>query len=168
MREITLPAPGTPAIPLSGLAGLTDLATPTLQRATPASAPTPARTAAAVHPPLALARPPAPAAPAYVEGSVPGPSVRRVVPDAAGSAGGPVVQTSRPSASSLPQLTVTPVIQREEAAAPAPAGTPASEAQRSDKELDQLAQDLFGRLRTRLRSEVIQEREARGLGFDAF
>ena len=39
---------------------------------------------------------------------------------------------------------------------------------RSETELDQLARDLFGRIRTHLRAEVIHEREARGLTFDAF
>ena len=38
----------------------------------------------------------------------------------------------------------------------------------SDSELDELAQALFGRIRTHLRAEVIHEREARGLTFDAF
>ena len=71
--------------------------------------------------------------------------------------------------SALPEFTVKPVVQREAAPAtdPAPASG-AADAAPTEKELDQLAQQLFGRLRTRLRAEVIQEREARGLGFDAF
>ena len=39
---------------------------------------------------------------------------------------------------------------------------------RSDRELDELAKALFGRIRTQLQSEVIHEREAKGLPFDAF
>ena len=38
----------------------------------------------------------------------------------------------------------------------------------SDTELDELARALFGRFRTHLRAEVIHEREAKGLTFDAF
>ncbi len=67
----------------------------------------------------------------------------------------------------MPDISVTPVIQRIDGSAPAPQSGPDGGA-RSDRELDELAQALFGRLRTRLRTEVIHEREARGLGFDAF
>jgi hypothetical protein len=59
------------------------------------------------------------------------------------------------------------VIQRIDGSAPTPQPG-AGGGTRSDKELDELAQALFGRFRTRLRTEVIHEREARGLGFDAF
>jgi hypothetical protein len=56
-------------------------------------------------------------------------------------------------------------VQREEAAAPAPASAANGH---SDRELDELAKALFGRIRTQLKSEVIHEREAKGLSFDAF
>jgi len=69
-------------------------------------------------------------------------------------------------------LTAIPVVQRE---APADTGqaTPgggggAGAGQRSDRELDELAESLFGRFRTQLRRELIHEREAKGLSFDAF
>jgi hypothetical protein len=66
-------------------------------------------------------------------------------------------------------LTAIPV-QRE---APADAGQPApaqtgGASPRSDRELDELAESLFGRFRTQLRRELIHEREAKGLSFDAF
>ena len=167
MREIVFPAPGTASIPLTGLPTAMDFAPPFVQRAAESPGVAAPSAATTSRPALALARPPAPAAPSLVEASVPGPSVRRLAPGASGSA--PVVQTSRADASPLPQLTVTPIVQREDSSTPTPTvSTAAPDLQRSEKELDQLAQDLFGRFRTRLRSEVIQEREARGLGFDAF
>ncbi len=62
-------------------------------------------------------------------------------------------------------FTATPIVQREEAPAP----TSGQQAEpRSDRELDELAKALFGRIRTQLKAEVIHEREAKGLGFDAF
>ena len=77
----------------------------------------------------------------------------------------PPVQASRDSgASGLPDITAIPVVQRVDGAAPA---APSEDGQ-SDSELDELAQALFGRIRGRLRAEVIHEREARGLTFDAF
>jgi hypothetical protein len=60
---------------------------------------------------------------------------------------------------------VTPVVQRVEGTAPAVQG---GETGHTDRELDELAKQLFGRFRGQLRAEVITEREARGLGFDAF
>ena len=79
----------------------------------------------------------------------------------------PAVQASRTrsTASSLPGITATPVVQRVDGAAPDPGG-PADG--HTDTELDELARALFGRIRTHLRSEVIHEREAKGLTFDAF
>ena len=50
----------------------------------------------------------------------------------------------------------------------APTSAPQPSNGRSDRELDELAKALFGRIRTQLKSEVIHEREAKGLGFDAF
>ena len=78
----------------------------------------------------------------------------------------PVVQTCRAAAGSRSAtFTATPIVQREEA--PAPTAPPPWRG-RSDRELDELAKALFGRIRTQLKSEVIHEREAKGLGFDAF
>jgi hypothetical protein len=77
----------------------------------------------------------------------------------------PVVQASRDGgASGLPDITATPVVQRVDGAAPAAP----SEDDQSDGQLDELAQALFSRIQGRLRAEVIHEREARGLTFDAF
>jgi hypothetical protein len=77
----------------------------------------------------------------------------------------PVVQASRDAGMpGLPGITAVPVVQRVDGAAPA---APSEEGQ-SDSELDELARSLFGRIRGQLRAEVIHEREARGLTFDAF
>jgi len=63
-------------------------------------------------------------------------------------------------------ISATPVVQRVDGAAPT---TPAEGSKgHSETELDELARALFGRLRTRLRNEVIYEREAKGLTFDSF
>jgi hypothetical protein len=81
----------------------------------------------------------------------------------------PVVQASTQGATTTapaaPVLgpTATPIIQRIDGSAPTP---PASADEKSDRELDELARAIFGRLRTRLRSEYIFEREAKGLTFD--
>ncbi len=76
------------------------------------------------------------------------------------------VQTSTADTTGGPiaGITATPVVQRVDGAAP-PAPT---EQGRSESELDELARALFGRIRTHLRTEVIHEREAKGLTFDAF
>jgi hypothetical protein len=102
----------------------------------------------------------------HVPSPIPAAPVQRVVDSPIPTAPAAAVQTTRPGPSSVPDISVTPVIQRIDGSAPAP--QPAAGGTRSDKELDELAQALFGRLRTRLRTEVIHEREARGLGFDAF
>jgi len=36
----------------------------------------------------------------------------------------------------------------------------------SERELDDLARQLFGRIRTRLRADLLQDREAAGFTFD--
>jgi hypothetical protein len=81
----------------------------------------------------------------------------------------PVVQTSpagsTPPPATLPAIVATPIVQRVEGAAPTPDEDTGGH---SDSELDELARALFGRIRTHLRAEVIHEREARGLTFDAF
>jgi hypothetical protein len=95
------------------------------------------------------------------------PVVARIVADATSPAAPrPFVQTSpAPSGGSTAEaFTAIPVVQRVDGAAPAPA---AGEG-RSDSELDELARALFGRIRSHLRAEVIHEREAKGLTFDAF
>jgi hypothetical protein len=97
-----------------------------------------------------------------------------------------LVRSSAPLAGGFGSLGSNPVIQREGGnvamkaetppAAPAgPAGPggsgpvppagPASSGH-SEKDLDELAQALFGRIRGRLRSDLIYDREAKGLTFD--
>ena len=118
---------------------------------------------------MTLARSPAPAAqPApgfappggasaggYIVANVPGPSVQT----SPAGAGQPPVQPAPFGP------TATPVIQRIDTTAPPPAPTRSSQ-KHSDDELDDLARALFGRIRTRLRNEYIDEREAKGLTFD--
>lgn len=94
----------------------------------------------------------------------PVPALQRIVADPSPSS--PVVQATRPAGgATLPGITATPVVQRIDGAAPDPGGAPGGH---TDTELDELARALFGRIRTHLRSEVINEREAKGLSFDAF
>jgi hypothetical protein len=57
-----------------------------------------------------------------------------------------------------------PAIQREGAASTSVSSEPVKG--RSERDLEELAQALFGRIRTRLRSELIHDREAKGLTFD--
>jgi hypothetical protein len=82
------------------------------------------------------------------------------------------VQTSTPQSSAssgttsqLPTFTATPVVQRVEGSAPSGGDEKSGH---SDTELDELAKAIFGRIRNHLRAEVIHEREAKGLTFDAF
>jgi hypothetical protein len=76
----------------------------------------------------------------------------------------PSASTSAGTAGQLPTFTATPVVQRVEGAAPE---APATEGH-TETELDELAKAIFGRIRNHLRTEVIHEREAKGLTFDAF
>ena len=103
--------------------------------------------------PLAAASAAAPVVSRIVAGEASGPSRPAVQASAAGSGG-----------TAAGGITATPVVQRVDGAAPA---APSDEG-RSESELDELARALFGRIRTHLRAEVIHEREARGLTFDAF
>lgn len=73
--------------------------------------------------------------------------------------------TTSQSSQPLFAPTATPVVQRVEGLAPDPQPAPA---ERSEGELDELARSLFGRIRGHLRSELLHEREARGLTFDSF
>ncbi len=117
--------------------------------------------------PLALARPQAASAgQAAAPVTVSAPTVARIVAGPASPATQPTVQTSTASTggSAAGAFTATPIVQRVEGAAPA---APSGDG-RSESELDELARALFGRFRTHLRAEVIHEREARGLSFDAF
>lgn len=79
----------------------------------------------------------------------------------------PSVQTSAspPAGTGAPVLvpTATPVVQRLDGAAPVADDVPD---RRSDRDLDELARALFGRIRGQLRSELIHDREAKGLIFD--
>jgi hypothetical protein len=173
MREIVFPAPGVPATAMTGVTPAAFPGSPVIQRSASTSTPSlrrgtppPARTA--VEPALNLVRPSPPAAVGVATVSTaPGASPQRIVDPPSASSSAPAVQATRPGPSTVPDISVTPVIQRIDGSAPAPQPGPGGGA-RSDKELDELAQALFGRLRTRLRTEVIHEREARGLGFDAF
>ena len=127
--------------------------------------PSPARPSPA---PLTLARSVAPApTPAPVAApSAATPVVARIVADPASPGAPPVVQTSPAGRGvQVGTITATPIVQREEA--PAPPAQPGN-AGRSDRELDELAKQLFGRIRGQLKAEVIHEREAKGLTFDAF
>jgi hypothetical protein len=106
--------------------------------------------------------------------------------DSAPSVQTSLARSSAPLAASFGSLGPNPVIQREgtnvamQPATPpaAPAGPsggggsgpvpptgPASSGH-SEKDLDELAQALFGRIRGRLRSDLIYDREAKGLTFD--
>ncbi len=115
---------------------------------------------------LALARP------GLSQGATTGTSRANGSPTAPGTAasgspaGMPAIQATRiETGPGLPAFTTTPVVQRIDGTAPT---TSADAEERSDAELDELAGALFGRIRAHLRSEVIHEREARGLTFDAF
>jgi len=90
-----------------------------------------------------------------------GPLVSRLVADGASN---PAPSALQAAATPAAGLTTTPIVQRVEGSAPA---APQEEG-RSETELDELARALFGRMRTHLRAEVIHEREAKGLTFDAF
>ncbi|MCJ7710464.1 MAG: hypothetical protein MUQ32_06475 [Chloroflexi bacterium] len=121
--------------------------------ATPAAVDAPLVSRIVAGPASPAAQPVVQASPASAGGSSPGGS----------SPGGSSAGGSSAGGSSA-GFTATPVVQRVDGAAPA---APAPQG-RSETELDELARDLFGRIRTHLRSEVIHEREAKGLSFDAF
>jgi hypothetical protein len=163
-REIVFPAPGSD---VGGGGPAWSVAAP-MAPGEPAGSVRPA-TAARAATPLSLARTVAPAATAPAapaEGTQAAPVVARIVADPATPGAPPTVQTS-PSGSGIPVATITATpVQR---ATEEPRGQePEPEGERSDRELDELARDLFGRIRTQLRAEVIHEREAKGLTFDAF
>ena len=82
----------------------------------------------------------------------------------------PVVQTSPATPTTTGPAPSTfggqaPAVQREESSAPAAVAAPATSAP-SERDLDELAQALFGRIRGRLRNDLIYDREAKGLTFD--
>jgi hypothetical protein len=116
---------------------------------------------AAQPPAMTLHHAPTPVQALAAAAPAPAPVMQRIVAEPPA----PVVQTSRPGATALPGISATPVVQRVDGAAPDPGGAPGGH---SDTELDELARALFGRMRNHLRSEVIHEREAKGLSFDAF
>ena len=101
------------------------------------------------------------------------PVVSRSAPSAAGRsvvAVPPVQRSPAPAAapaSAVAAPAITTVVQRVDGAAAPPTAAATGEGH-SDTELDELARALFGRFRTQLRADVIHEREARGLTFDAF
>ncbi|HYO43135.1 MAG TPA: hypothetical protein VES19_08060 [Candidatus Limnocylindrales bacterium] len=160
------PVPGrAPAMPASA-------ATP-VQRSAPGAGPALPGFAAAPAssaerpPPMTLHHAAGPTVTYASPGSAaPAPILQRIVADPASSTAAPVVQASGPAGgSTLPGITATPVVQRVDGAAP-PAGD--ASGGHTDTELDELARAIFGRIRGHLRSEVIHEREAKGLSFDAF
>jgi len=145
-----IPGPRAQSGPPGPAGSLPDLRAVTVDGARPAS-----RTAT-VPMPLARAAAPAPA-------PVAEPTVSRSV----GSP--PTWPTVQPGPAPEPSgvvlaPTATPVIQRVEGAAPVVESSTSSAP--SDEELDALVKASFGRFRTRLRNELIHEREARGLTFD--
>lgn len=110
----------------------------------------PAQRSAGDPAPMALARPAAQAT--LSQGAIPGPSIQ---------------STAIAAPASPPPVfgpTASVVVQRVDGSAPA--APPPTSAERSDGELDELARQLFGRFRSRLRNEYIYEREAKGLTFD--
>lgn len=164
----------TAAGPLAWTAAQRGGAIPAPVQRTPPSRPgSPARTVASVaSAPLTLARlhgpahatetgaaTPAPAGPVggCVTADPPAPTVQATPASTASASAG--------TTSQLPAFTATPVVQRVEGAAP-PGGD--EKTGHSDTELDELAKAIFGRIRNHLRTEVIHEREAKGLTFDAF
>jgi hypothetical protein len=135
--------------------------------AAPVGIGSPSWSVAAAAPAMSLARAVSPsvtAAPVAV--SAPPTVSRSIVAAPADPA--PTVQTTRngggaSNASTPFGPTATPIVQRIDGAAPT---TPTPDTGHSDHELDELAKAIFGRLRNRLRSEYIHEREAKGLTFD--
>jgi hypothetical protein len=99
-----------------------------------------------------------------------------VVSRSASSAGGrpaaaaPVAHRSPAAAAPVAAVAgpaISTAVQRVDGA-PASAAAAAPGDGHPDTELDELARALFGRFRTQLRADVMHEREARGLTFDAF
>jgi hypothetical protein len=87
----------------------------------------------------------------------------------------PVVQTipapgAAPTGSpgAWPMPSAGPSVQRAAESAPRPVtpAAPDQSATHSERDLDELAQALFGRIRGRIRSELLHDREAMGLTFD--
>jgi hypothetical protein len=140
--------------------------TQNLQRSARSS--TPARLPLAVQP--TPAAPGASAPGATPDWSAPGTTVvfpqRSITSD-------PVVQTSRAPGAPSPS---SPSVQRDPATAAtstaaasstgAAAGATAAKAVPSERDLDELAKQLFGRIRTRLRADLLHDREASGFTFD--
>ncbi len=123
--------------------------------------------------PLALARPVSAPGSHSSAGSATSaataPVVARIVADPVNPSAPPTVQTASGRGGSggtpVATITATPVVQRVDGAAPSAAPDGATH---SETELDELARALFGRIQSHLRAEVIHEREAKGLTFDAF
>ncbi|MBI2782336.1 MAG: hypothetical protein HYX55_11155 [Chloroflexi bacterium] len=142
--------------------------------------------------PASLTLPHAPVQRASSASAAPAETTPPTISFPARSPGGAMVQTSSAPASAAfsgPHLGAPtgPTVQREGTTAalsaptpvpPAGQGTPASPAgpasagsgsgsgSHSERDLDELAQALFGRIRGRLRSDLIYDREAKGLTFD--
>ncbi|HJP87996.1 MAG TPA: hypothetical protein VJ850_03055 [Candidatus Limnocylindrales bacterium] len=162
------PVPGvvTPAAPVRAASSRATWATQNVQRSGGKPATTPAKL------PLAIpATPSAPSTPTVAaDFGIPGTTVvfpqRSITSD-------PVVQTSRAQGASGPS---TPTVQRDggttssptqaTATSSAAAGPAAAKAPPSERDLDELAKQLFGRIRTRLRADLLHDREASGFTFD--
>jgi len=169
MREIVFPAPDAPS--MAGGPAVQRRAAFDLAGAQPGFGTFPSTTAGSPAFAASLGRPPA--RPAYNSGTGAAPAMPVVARLAAAQAPAPApspvqrVAAAQPAPAALLAPAVSTVVQRVDGAAPAPTAATGSGAH-SDTELDELARALFGRIRTHLRSEVIHEREAKGLTFDAF
>ena len=83
--------------------------------------------------------------------------------------GAPAGATVQREGSTVAISAPTPVPPAGQASSAGPAGPPSSgsgSGSHSERDLDELAQALFGRIRGRLRSDLIYDREAKGLTFD--
>ena len=142
-------------------------AAPSVQRSSRTAAPAPR---------LPLATQAAPATSPASSGSTPNwsaPGATVVFPQR-GITSDPAVQTSRSSSPTYPPNTANTTVQREggttstttsSTSTTSPAA-PAAAKGHSERELDDLARQLFGRIRTRLRADLLQDREAAGFTFD--
>ena len=166
--EIHLPTPGVPGSGRTSIPEPSPVAAMTAPTAPSPSAPalpwTP-RQGVTAQPSMALPRPAAAAAIPTVQTSrAPGGSASTAnhssAPAASSSSGGTSVQRAVHIGEIETTVDTTP--------STSSAGAGSAQAPQSEADLDRLATAIFGRIRRQLRSEVIHEREARGLTFDVF
>lgn len=160
----------SPVTAMRSSAAGTAWASPGVQRSTRSAAGSPG-------PQMPLALPAAAAAtPGAASGGVPdwsAPGTTVVFPQRSITSE-PVVQTSRSSSPTYPSPTPSsPTVQREGGTSSSTttstatsSGASAPKAPPSERDLDELARALFGRIRTRLRADLLQDREAAGFTFD--